>query len=150
VIELYKKPKQTDATQVEGLETLLGGGLPPDYRIFLLQSNGGFSRDYEITFPDWIYPGETTLGVMTWGGVCPEKPFFNMEKSLRMIKSLIPAKMLPIAEATSNHLLLLSVRAQDHGAIYAYDPELEGDESLRKVAASFTAFCEMLRPSTSG
>ena len=146
MIELVEKPKQRASEKdVVDLEVALGGELPSDYRDFLVQTNGGFSHEYEITFPDWIYPGQTGLGLITWGGLSSEKPFFDMKRIHKVVSSQIPAGLLPFAEATSNHLFLLSVRQSDRGSVYAYNPELEGDESLRLVAASFSAFCEMLR-----
>ncbi len=148
MIEFYKQPKKSAVGQLDWLEMMLGGALPADYRGFLLQTNGGFSNEYEIDFPHWIYPKDETLGVMTWGGIEPEKPFFDMVRSINAIKSSVPAGLLPIAEATSNHLFLLSVRPQDREAVYAYNPELDGDKSLVRVSDTFTSFCGKLRPAT--
>jgi hypothetical protein len=147
MIEIVEKPKQhASHSEILELEAALGGTLPSDYRDFLLKTNGGFSDEYLITFPDWLYPSqEEGLGLIAWGGLCADKPFFELRRVLKNVASQIPAGLLPFVEATSNHLLLLSVCSSDRGSIYAYNPELEGDESLRFVAPSFSALCEKLR-----
>jgi hypothetical protein len=58
---------------------------------------------------------------------------------------MIPAKMLPFASANSNHSYLLSVRSNDYGCVYVYNPELDGEISMRRVAASFSEFCQLLK-----
>jgi len=146
MIEIIERPsRRVGDSDVAALELVLEGSLPSDYRDFLLESNGGFSHEYEIEFPHWIYKTQTGLGVMTWGGLNPEKPFLDIVHVLGVISKAIPNGLLPFAEATSNHLFLISARPSDRGSVFAYDPELEGDESLRMVADSFSAFCEMLR-----
>jgi cell wall assembly regulator SMI1 len=141
--------------ELAALEQKLGISLPDDYRAFLLRHNGGVPdpADFRFRLDDqesserfieghvtWFYP--VTAGQGRLAGECDLETVYSNFKG-----SALPRRMLPIASAEADPdggMLCISVQGIDRGQIY-YRPDVESSEdTVYRVADSFTAFLTTL------
>lgn len=126
----------------------LGTALPPEYRHFLLQHNGGRpERNYfQIedgngdSLIDWflcIRPGDAN----------------DLASVVRMFQNRVPRTLLPIARDPFGNLICIAVSGENVGKVYFWDHEEEVAEgeipdyrNLHLVSESFDRFLEGLTP----
>lgn len=126
---------------IAALEKRCGGKLPPTYRGFLLETNGGRPAKRRFAF---VEDGKKTESAVDWFfGDCDDADY-GLVANLDVYKDRIPKSLLPIATDPFGNLLLLSLRGNDFGAIFFWDHEREGADDTSKnllpVSKSFDAF----------
>ena len=142
-----------DNEAIEKFEKILGSSLPPDYREFLLSSNGGVPEKPVFRYLESGPYGESMV-----------RHFFGLtektDKSLSYKHEIyVSAKrmlgnMLPIACDPGGNIIVISVSGDDKGSIYFWDHEQEGAgaspsyENLSLVSKSFSSFIDALEEET--
>lgn len=137
-----------DERALQQLEMTIGARLPPDYRGFLQQANGGVCRyrGLAIEHPD---KGFVTLPLESLFGVEQQQDvdlltnytyYCNAER--------VPRWFLPIAIDVGTNLLGIGLDAARYGQIFFWDHEREflALNGVFPVAPSFAAFVHSVRP----
>lgn len=139
----------TSTTAIDQLEALLGYNLPPLYRRFLLNSNGG--RPAASLFPIVGLPLNEHGVINFFFGIAPQWPMYDLEKIFLLFQGRIPKGVLPIAENGGVDYICLDLRNGkcevvywDHRHFWGTGEWREGD--LYKVSNSFAGFLASLRP----
>ena len=72
----------------------------------------------------------------------------QVDEVLRLVGDVLPSGTLPVAEDDGGNLYLLDCVAHP-GTVYWWNHERDiGDEHIDKVAATFSAFIQILKPSS--
>lgn len=139
--------------ELDKLEERLRYELPVAYRRFLLVTNGGrptpdhypIMDNFDVPFSD-IQMLFSVRGRMDRDDL--EAVFYDVRNS-------IPSGFLPVGHSSTNDLLCVSLRGEDHGAVYFWDSWEEttadpvsrsGFSNLYFVAEDFDAFLRALKP----
>lgn len=130
--------------EVVTFERRLGGSLPPDYRRFLVETNGGV--------PLWRGVRSATTG-QEWSinvifGLTRPIASSNLESNLAATTDTRPAGHLPIAATDTGEFVLLSIGGRQPGAVSIWQWQ-EDDITTRArhlypLASSFAEFLESL------
>lgn len=149
LIEVGEKLSNKDIKKMEGALHL---DFPQDYKDFLLKKNGGMPEN-EVEF-DFIESDPSTKEELEQGSDIHY--FYDDNEVIESYgnlvdEGLIPAEYLPIAcDSFDNQILIYLGKDDNYGSIFFADSESEDPEGsswgLSKVADSFTAFLDMLRP----
>ena len=107
----FPLPSEEDVIK---LETRLGVSLPPEYRQYILNYNGGYFSDPTIvsTNPDCPEDGLSTL----WGIHAP-LPFAELGHDVINFDDNTPAQILPIGDTTRGNLLFIVTHPRDYGNV---------------------------------
>ena len=141
----------TNEGAVGELEERLGAVLPPGYRDFILNFNGG-----EPENPCFSFPGPARSY-----GDSIVRNFFSVSDDLEISLEYkfqiytkacrVPADMLPIGSDFGGNLIVLALAGKSVGGVYFWDHEIEGleeypdnPEHLVFLARSFNLFYEGL------
>lgn len=128
--------------EIRAFEERLGWPLPEEYRRFLLENNGGRPT------PDVIdingLPGGST-DVQVFFGLDRSVKSSGLDWNLEMLRGRIDERLLPIACDSGGSVFCLSLHGIDLGCII-YCDFVESKVSYYRVAPSFSAFLEKLRP----
>jgi hypothetical protein len=135
-------PAVSDA-DVAGLERFLGSRLPPEYRTFLLQYNGG--RPKRTAFPVPTHP-EGSIDLELFFGLTRDEATSNLEWNYKKHRPALGKHLLPIARTPANDLVALGLSGDKRHAIVFYDA-IEDDPKARlhDVAGDFTKFMASLK-----
>lgn len=102
--------------QIAALEKRIGGPLPPDYRRFILNYNGGY-----FTEPDIVPPAEQCpvdgLTVLYGIGATHHSAELARPASLALFEDNDPVEILPIGYTLMGNLLYLITHSEDAGFI---------------------------------
>ena len=102
--------------QVAQVEQRLGIKLPPDYRQYLLEYNGGFFREPDIVPPTPDCPLDCLTSM---DGIAATHPSAELasEASLALFEDNMPAQILPIGYTLMGNLLFLITHSENRGEI---------------------------------
>ena len=126
------------------------GGLPKDYKQFLLHINGGIPNKSIFNFTDIIGRENSDNVLVFYGITCKYQNILSM---LRYRGLIVPQRMLIMADALEGNLILISLKNPDRGKVYHWDaryeseitdPENVGSDNLTLLANSFDEFLGML------
>ena len=101
--------------------------LPDDFRIFLLDHNGGEPETNEFAIP----------GLSNASGVNEFLSVNQIREESERYRDRFPSGMIPIAFAEGGNLVFLAL---DSGQVMFWDHELEHEIPLFTLAADFGAF----------
>ena len=135
---------QVHECDVVALESRLNAPLPPSYRNFVIETNGGVPEGRYVAEPSDI--GLEVKGFFSLDGSGTELEDLSLTRALSTWAGRYPQGFLPIALCEGSNLLLLSLQGENTGAIvyWDHDAEAEDDEpartdNLTPVANSFTS-----------
>lgn len=118
--------------------------LPEDYRLFLLEFNGGAPNPNRVKNPDTI--------VSYLLGMHNQDYFASLYKHIDMFKRRLPLSTFPIATDPFGNLFIMSVHPDVYGYIYFWDHEGEPEyqdgnyvDNCYFVAYSFNEFIDNLQ-----
>jgi hypothetical protein len=118
-------------------------GLPSDYKVFLLECNGG------IPLPNKNVSPETIVTYIL--GMHNEDYYASLYKHISMFMNRLPLSTFPIATDPFGNLFIMSLHPEGHGHIYFWDHEGEPEnqdghytDNCYFVARSFSEFVSSL------
>lgn len=143
--EILDANERLDESAVSTLEDSLRIKLPPSYRKFLMDFNGGRPAARRFKFK-----GRTRgSSVDRFLGV-HNKEHNNLLEYLETYRGRIPRNLFPIAHDPGDNLICISVGGADAGSVYFWDHDREGDggpsdySNVILIAESFEEFLEGL------
>lgn len=121
--------------------------LPPDYKEFLLEKNGGVPDKSLIDVPSL---GERV--VRRCFALKGAASSYTLDYIISVYKGRVPTGMLPIGDDPAGNLFLIELsEGEDYGRIYFWDHEQEADmesqpyrKNIYKIAANFAFFLQSL------
>ena len=131
-----RRLKPEDIDRAEARE---GFKVPAPYRAFLLIHNGGHPDRCCFRFGSGAYQDSMIgqfLDIRGKGGSLPA--------TIANMAGRYPCHLFPIADDPGGNLILIGTSGDSEGAIYFWDHERVGDESVHRVADSLDAFLDML------
>lgn len=136
-----RRSPPADPALLDRLEQQIGRPLPAAYRAHLGAQDGGRFEDNDRALKQVF-------------GVAEDLPSYqNIWAKLRTYEGRVPAWLLPFASDEYGNLFALSLRDDDHGAVWFWDHEGEDDESeppseenLTQVAPDLPGFLAALAP----
>jgi hypothetical protein len=141
--ELDKCGPPLAEADVASLERFLALRLPPEYRAFLLQYNGGRPKLTEFPVPS--HP-ESVIDLELFFGVTREKASDNLEWNYKEHRPTLGKHLLAIGRTPANDLLALVLSGDKRHSIVFYDViEEDPDARLHDVAESFAKFMASLK-----
>ncbi len=151
MIQMLDSFQEIDLLQIMSLEAMLHMKIPEDYRLFLLNCNGGRPRKSVFTY---IYKGRKELGCVSRFLGIHNGEFDNLYqavKTYKIFQKRLPDNLLPIANDPGGNLICLSLIGNDLGSIYFWNHDWEADdheeptyENIFLIATSFTEFIDSL------
>jgi cell wall assembly regulator SMI1 len=137
-VEYVRREPPASAELVDRLEQRVGRPLPPEYRDYLRQQDGGRLDNNSRAL-------NTIFGV----GEVPE--WASMWDVLETYRERVPDWLLPVADDAFGNLFTVSLRNQDRGSVWFWNHELEADEgeppteeNLKPMAPSWPVFLDSL------
>jgi cell wall assembly regulator SMI1 len=137
-VEYVRREPPASAEQVNRLEQRVGRPLPPEYRDYLRQQDGGRLDNNNRAI-------NTVFGV----GDVPE--WASIWDVLETYSERVPDWLLPVADDAFGNLFAVSLRNQDRGSVWFWNHELEADEgeppteeNLKLMAPSWPVFLDSL------
>jgi len=135
--------------EVDEFERSHGVTLPPEYRDFLLKSNGGRPADNLVNVPDFDEAAVNHFFGLQRGDM------YDLRSEGARIEGRIPPGTIAIGDDPGGNLFLLSVDGDSNGAVFFWDHEDEpvdqptdwsDFENVYRIADGFDQFLAMLRP----
>jgi len=134
------EPPASEAS-IRRLEQRIGQPLPPAYREFLRQRDGG---------P--VEPNNRAVDeIFGLGDEVPD--FASIWSALDRYRCRVPAWLLPVANDAFGNLYGLSLRDEDRGTVWFWDHENEADEdepptedNIARASSDWRAFLDCLEP----
>jgi hypothetical protein len=127
------------------LEKKIGTKLPEDYRLFLLENDGGAPMSDGIPVPQHA---EKVMTVQILFGFNRDIESSCIEWNMYIFRERIPDNLMPIGSSDSGDLYLINLSGDDYGKIYFWDHEDECGkncwDNIYFVASSFSEFLEKL------
>lgn len=149
--EITGSGPQLDNASLDVFEQRVGRNIPPVYRAFLLQHNGGYPdpSDFLIkgrdSTPDLMGTIEQFLGIGT------DDEYAEIERYLTQYKDRIPSDLFPIAQDPGGNIVLIGTEGETAGQIFFWDHEEEAEEgdpptrrNLYRVAESLADLLDAL------
>jgi cell wall assembly regulator SMI1 len=125
---------------VDRLEQRIGQRLPDDYRVYLLQQDGGRLQD-------------NNRAVKHIFGIGQVPDYASMWRTLETYSERVPTWLLPVAGDEYGNLFAISLRAADLGSVWFWNHEREADEdeppsedNVELKAPSWAAFLGGILP----
>jgi hypothetical protein len=151
--EMKESGPPVDDARIDALERSLGIMLPPDYRAFLKQHNGGRPDPRFFPVQGWPnrFPGRPDQeygGVHYFHGIDEPITSSNLDWNFRILRGRIPDELLPIAGDESGNEICLSMWGSNRGHVYIWDHDGEHSPptyaNIYLIAKSFPEFLESL------
>ncbi len=123
-----EEPNPYGATSPEAIaefETRRAVVLPPEYKAFLLNSNGGWPTPNVIEVPGWHGQG-SELG--SFYGIHDGPETKRLDRACKVYDERIPADLIPIAYDANGNAICIGCKGEREGKIYFWDHEDELDE----------------------
>ncbi len=135
------------AAEVAACEQRIGRPVPPAYREFLLQRNGGRPVRELFTFNDGKRVAEGGVDAFLGVGKFDE----SLDRYLDDYRGRIPDDLFPIAHDAGDNLILIGAEGANAGKVFFWHHEFEADEgeaptydNVFLIADSFAAFLASL------
>lgn len=122
--------------EVSAFEATLPKPLPPDYRAFLLDQNGGSTH---LWWPPEV--GAVSLTIEMIYSLGEVEDYQSLLGARDSFEDVLPGVFLPIGEDPGGAQICLSLQDEDYGAIWLYDPELEYDPAESPDPDLLTPIC---------
>lgn len=132
---------------LERFEKQIGARLPEDYRLFLLEQNGGhFPHDVIHVAPEVDY-SKDCLGVKEVYGLGVKR--YGLEVTYRDLNSSLPKGFVPIGDDGLGNQICIVVSGCDVGSIWLWDHEAGlsdtwPPENSHRIADSFSRFIDSM------
>jgi cell wall assembly regulator SMI1 len=137
-VEYVRREPPAPAEAIGRLEQRVGRPLPPEYRYYLRQQDGGRLDNNSRAI-------NTVFGV----GEVPE--WASMWDVLETYADRVPDWLLPVADDAFGNLYAISLRNEDRGSVWFWNHELEADEgeppteeNLKYMAPNWPSFLTSL------
>lgn len=151
IFRMNDSSERLAARQIDAFERDLGRSIPPEYREFLFQHNGGRPEPSEFAMAG-LRKGTTELGaVRCFLGIGTPEETENLDYVLGVFGDRMPSRIFPIARDPGGNFICISSEGADAGMVYFWDHEREtdtgelpGDQNLYLIADSFDEFLNML------
>jgi hypothetical protein len=156
-LKLTDKGPRLDDKKIDSFEARWNIKLPPEYRAFLLRTNGGMPEpEVLFHFVERGKPSDSVLDqfyILRKGADDP-----NLDEALETFIATrrMPATFLPFAYDQFGNQICISVAGKDVGRVYFWsherepaDPAEDSDPSIDNVsliADSFSSFLDALTP----
>ena len=149
------KPRIVDSdsaigeAQILKLERALGFALPEEYRVFLIQNNGG--RAHPDAVPTPSFPGSAASSLKVFYGIGTAIQSEDLLRRYGVWIEDCPRHLLPIACDDGGSQYCLSLSGSDRGCVYYWDYYREAHSVKTKypftylLAKSFEEFLESFR-----
>lgn len=136
------EPSETVPTsgQIEGAEALLGVRFPDSYRALLLEFNG--SRG-DAVFP--LLEKEYGGSIGVWLSLLPWDRESVWSALSTWEEHELPQRLIPFGEDGGGNYVCFDYRHSDVPSVVFWHHELDADEGIFPVAATFEKFLRMLR-----
>jgi hypothetical protein len=124
-----EEPNPYGATSREAIaqfEARRGVLLPPDYKQFLLNSNGGIPTPNVFEVPGWH--GHAS-GLNFFYGIHEGEKVVRLDWACEVYDERIPADLIPIAYDAYDNNICIGWKGEREGKIYFWDHEDELDEN---------------------
>jgi hypothetical protein len=124
-----EEPNPYGATSPEAIadfETRRAVVLPPEYKAFLLNSNGGWPTPNVFEIPHFHGQG-SELG--SFYGIHDGPKGKRLDRALEVYDERIPADLIPIAYDAGGNAVCIGWKGERAGKIYFWDHEDEIDEN---------------------
>jgi cell wall assembly regulator SMI1 len=131
--------KDITEKDIVNLEKHLGLTLPPAYRSFLLEHNGGEPTPASFTTQD----GEHGSRVRFFYGIATSK-YYSLKTNTKVFSDRLPAGYIAIASDDAGNLVVLNSKPGSPGDVLFFDHETE---DLAPIADTFDSFIEGLHES---
>jgi hypothetical protein len=115
----------TSREEIAQFEARRGVLLPPDYKQFLLNSNGGYPTPNVFEVPEWHGHGNS---VMSFYGIHDGPKVKRLDWACEVYDERIPADLIPIAYDANGNAICIGWKGEREGKIYFWDHEDELDE----------------------
>jgi len=113
-------PKISESA-IQDFEKTIGFALPPSYRNFLLEFNGGQPIPEFFSVPDWS--GSASLVNDLWG-ILPGK-WNDLADNIELFSGRFPEGFFSIARDPGDNQILISLDGDTYGKIFFWDHENE-------------------------
>jgi cell wall assembly regulator SMI1 len=151
VIELREPAppaKEAHIAAAEGALAELGHSIPPSYRAFLAEHDGGTPVRSVFTFEQDNQPRRSVVDGFL--GVAPvEPPLSNLADTAQSLGERLLPGVVPIADDPFGNLVCIDCREQADGPVVFWDHEYEGDPpdaaNLYPIAPDLASFLASLR-----
>jgi len=142
------RPVLPTEADVRAFEADIGYALPPDYRAFLLVTNGGAPDPHVVAIP-----GRGDAVVRHCFALLSPARDLTLGHQRDVYAARIPAWMLPIADDPAGNRFLIDLQSgAGHGHVHFWDHEEEADgevlpwlANIHRVADGFGDFLSRLR-----
>jgi hypothetical protein len=114
----------TSPDAIAQFEARRGILLPTEYKVFLLNSNGGMPIPDVFEVPEWHGQASELL---TFYGI-HEESGYSLDGECESYKERVPADLIPIAADSGGNNICLGWKGERKGKIYFWDHEDELDE----------------------
>ncbi|MBQ7521917.1 MAG: SMI1/KNR4 family protein [Clostridia bacterium] len=154
-MNLLNNPSKISNSEISEAENRLGVKFSEEYKLFLLNTNGGIpEQDMLYDFYDEVTGNENTSVIRQFYALNDEDwqndivTIFNIMYQEQMIAK----DMLPIADDPLGNIICLSLATYDYGTVYYLNHEFENAETgflmQSKIADSFSDFINSLYTDT--
>jgi hypothetical protein len=147
-IEPIGEPVEEDA--IAAAEKRMGRSIPPDFRDFLLEHNGGHPDPARFDIPGAEQPRNSRVSFLF--GVDVQRSL-NVEYFVSTFEGRIPPEMFPIGRDPGGNLILMGAEGADAGKIFFWHHEGEAEdgepptrENVVAVADGLGEFLKSLTP----
>lgn len=126
--EIYDSGTKLTEQSIAEFEERQGVKIPADYRLFLLQNNGGRPRQ-----TDFILSKNSKADQVEWGSITrflgiDVQPTNSLDYVLRIFQNRLPHDLFPIARDPGGNLICMSNSKSKGRKIYFWDHEYEANE----------------------
>lgn len=144
-VEISDAEPPVSEQRLAAVEQRFGIVLPAEYRSWLLRYNGGHPTPNRFRYKG--RSGPYTDGAIAWFLAVYDGPHENFERkfeAMKVLKTRLPAELIPIARDGFGNLVSLAIDGPKRGKVYFWDHEEEGDEpgydNCHLVADTFDEF----------
>lgn len=128
---------------IKTIETVIGNGLPTEYRYFLCKYNGGHPEPscFNSLSENSSFSGSC---IHYFYGIGEKAQHAQLLTVINSCKRRIPAELIPIADDPFGNQVCIAIQGKDIGSIYFWDHEAEHYpptfQNVYKLASSFDVF----------
>ena len=114
----------TSREEIQQFEARRKVKLPDDYKLFLLDSNGGAPDPRTFEVPGWPFEGSA---LDFFYGI-HDKKSSRLDRACEVYTDRIPADLIPIARDAFGNVVCIGWKGKRRGKIYFWDHENELDD----------------------